>query len=187
MADRPATAITAATRVLIDSPAGVLALSPLLLWDVITTRRADVDLPRADDLLIRVVEHLLPLRYPAGRARNREEHREHVDGEAHRLVDQARIEVDVRIEFPRDEVLVLERDPLELERHLEQRILARHVEHEIGHALDDLGAGVVRLVDAMAEAHEPAFAGLHALDETRDVVLRADLMEHLQHGFVRAA
>ena len=77
---------------------------------------------------------------------------------AHRLIDQPRIEIDVGIELARDEVLVLQRDPLELERDVEQRIPARHLEHFVRDPLDDLRARVVRLVDAVAEAHQPAVA-----------------------------
>jgi hypothetical protein len=50
-----------------------------------------------------------------------------------------------------------------------------------------LARGVVVLVDAVAEAHQAAFAGLHLLDELGDVVDRADLVEHPQHGLVGAA
>ena len=89
----------------------------------------DVDLPRPRDLLLGVEQHLFPLRHPADRARDGEQHREHVHREAHRLIDQPGVEVDVRIELAADEVLVLERDPLELERDVEQRVLAGDLEH----------------------------------------------------------
>ena len=49
------------------------------------------------------------------------------------------------------------------------------LEHLVGGLLDDLGARVVGLVDAVAESHQPALARLHALDERRDVLDRADL------------
>src|SRR5215217_4174402 len=84
-----------------------------------------VDLPRASDLLLLVVDHLEPLRDPAARARDREEHREHADRHVQRLVDQPGVEVDVRIELALDEVVVLERDLLELQRDVEQRVGAR--------------------------------------------------------------
>src|SRR5262245_55060885 len=117
---------------------------------VVALAGAEIDLTRTRDLLLfRVLDHLLPLREPARGARDLEEHREHVDGEAHRLVDDARVEVDVRVELALDEVLVLERDPFELDRDLEQRIVARDLEDLIGHLLDDLGARVEVLVDAV--------------------------------------
>jgi len=40
------------------------------------------------DLLFGIEQHLLPLRDPAGGPRDGEEHREHVDREAHRLINQ---------------------------------------------------------------------------------------------------
>ena len=74
--------------------------------------------------------HLEPLRDPARQPADREHHREHVHRDAERLVDDARVEVDVRVELVADEVLVLERDLLELHRDLEQPALdAEPVEH----------------------------------------------------------
>src|SRR5690349_18162564 len=72
---------------------------PLLFRHVVALLGPDVDLPRAGDLLIGIREHLLPLGDPPRRPRNREEHREHVDREADRLIDQPRIEIDVRVEL----------------------------------------------------------------------------------------
>src|SRR5215467_10002319 len=66
--------------------------------------RAEVHLPRPRDLLLGILEELLPLREPARRSRNCEEHGERVAGDSDRLVDQARVEVDVRIELAFDEV-----------------------------------------------------------------------------------
>src|SRR5687767_7096560 len=74
-------------------------LPPLVLGHVIPRLRAEVDLARPRDFLVGVVEHLFPLRDPAGGARDREQDGKHVDGEAHRLVDETGVEVDVRIEL----------------------------------------------------------------------------------------
>src|SRR5829696_321010 len=80
---------------------------PLVVRHVIARAGAEIDLARAGDLLVGIVEHLFPLRDPPGGARDREQHREHLDREPHGLIDQAGIEVDVRIELARDEVFVL--------------------------------------------------------------------------------
>src|SRR3989337_294610 len=114
---------------------------------------AGVDLPRPGDPWVRIEQPLLPLREPARRAPDGEEHREHLDREAHGLVDEARVEVDVRVELVLDEVLVLERDLLELERDVEQWVAARHGEDLLGDALDQASARVVGLVHAVTEPH----------------------------------
>ena len=88
--------------------------------DVVLLRRPGVDLARAPDLEVRVAVHLHPLRDPAGQAAEREDRREHVGRRADRVVDHARVEVDVRVELALDEVVVLQRDLLELDRDLEQ-------------------------------------------------------------------
>src|SRR6476646_5710077 len=66
--------------------------------------RSDVDLPRTRDLLLLVEQHLLPLRQPAGHAADGEQNGEEVGREGHRTVDEAGVEVDVRIELSRGEV-----------------------------------------------------------------------------------
>ena len=55
--------------------------------------------------------------------------------------------------------------------------------------LHDLGARIVVLVDAVAEAHqaERIVLVLGALDVLRDAVDGADLLQHLERGLVGAA
>src|SRR3954469_17935554 len=162
-------------------------LPALLDRHVLAVALALVDLARAGDLRVRVVEHLHPLRDPARRARDREDHREHVGRDLQRLVDQARVVVDVRVELAVGEVLVVERLLLELGGDLELRVLPGDLEHLVDMLLDDPRARVVVLVDAVAEAHQALVAVLHALEEVRDVVLGLDAVEHPQHGLVGAA
>src|SRR5262249_39761855 len=140
---------------------GILAAAPLLPLvdrDELALPRSDVDLARARDLLLGVGEKLLPLRDPSRRPRNREEDREgrrrHPDG----LVDQPGVKVHVRIELALDEVVVLEGDPLELQGDVQQRVPSGDVEDLVGHSLDDLGARVVVLVNAVPETHQPLLA-----------------------------
>src|SRR5689334_22634947 len=56
---------------------------------------AGVDLARAGDLLLRVVQQLAPLRQPADGARDCEHHREDRRRQTDSLVDQAGVEIDV--------------------------------------------------------------------------------------------
>ncbi len=164
------------------------------LWSIGTkgrSCRAGVDLARAPDLEVRVAVHLDPLRDPARQASDREQRREHVLRRADRVVDHARVEVDVRIELALDEVLVLQRDLLELLGDLEQlRVDAQLLEHVVAGLLDDLHARVEVLVDAVAEAHQPrrVVLVLGALDElARRDALVADPHQHLDHRLVGAA
>ena len=60
---------------------------------------------------------------PARGSRYREYHGEHVGREAHGFQDDAGVEVDIRVELAADEVVVLERDLLELYGDLEQWII----------------------------------------------------------------
>ena len=154
---------------------------------VVASRGAGVDLARAGDLLLRVVHVLQPLGDPAGGARDREDHREHLGRDPQRLVDQPRVEVDVRVELALGEVVVVERPLLELGGDLEQRVVAGRLEHLVDVLLDDPRPRVVVLVDAVAEAHQPLLAVLDALEEVGDVVDRLDPAQHPQHRLVGAA
>src|SRR5690606_11952857 len=73
--------------------------SALIDGDVVAGGRAHVELAGAADPGHRVLDHLPPLGDPAGEAADREQHGEHVGGEAHGLVDHAGVEVDDRVEL----------------------------------------------------------------------------------------
>src|ERR1700692_3077983 len=120
-----------------------------------TLRRAGIELARPAELLVRVLDHFLPLRDPADGAGEREQHREHGGWEAHGAQRDAGIEVDVRIELLFDEVFVVQRDALGLDGDVEERIVdAELAQHLVASLLHQLGARIVVLVDAMAESHQ---------------------------------
>ena len=130
-------------------------LRPLLHRDVGRQDRAGVDLAGPADLRGRVLDHLFPVRDPAGQAADGEHDREHVRGDAHRPVDDAAVEVDVRVQLALDEVRIRERRLLEAVGDVQQRIVLLQLRQDlVAGDLDDLGARVVVLVDAVAEAHQ---------------------------------
>ena len=114
-----------------------------------------------------------------------------VVGKAERLQRDAGIEVDVRIELLLDEIFVRQRDFFQLDRHVEHRIVldAEFAEHLMRGLLHDLGARIVVLVDAVAEAHQPEriVLVLGAGDELRDAVDRADFGQHVERCLIGAA
>src|SRR5579859_6332292 len=139
---------------------------------------------------MRIGDHLLPVRYPARGARDGEQYREHRARYPQGAVDDAGIKIDVGIELARYEIFVLERDLLELEREVEDRMVAAAelLEHAVAHFANDLGAWVEVLVDTVSEAHQ-AHAVRLVLDpgeELVDVRRRADAVQHGEHRFVGA-
>src|SRR5437016_4116005 len=101
---------------------------PIALLPVLTALRyrrygaprgTGVELARPADLVLGVRHHFVELRDPAHRARQREDRGEKLHRDADRLLHDAGIEVDVRIELARHEIIVLERDLLERHRELE--------------------------------------------------------------------
>src|SRR6478672_1306679 len=166
-ADREANSTVVGNRRCSESRVSSWSLmrSPLVDGDERPLVLSGVDLSRPGDLLVLVEQHFLPLRQPARHPAQGEEDREVLGGIAHRLIDEPRVEVHVRIQLPLDEVLVFERDPLQLERDLELGVEAGLAEHIVRHPFDELGPRVVRLVHPVAESHQPAAARLHLLDE----------------------
>src|SRR6266481_2005942 len=87
--------------------------------------RSLVELARPADLVLGIGDHLLPLRDPAHSAREREDAGEHRHRDAQRALHDAGVEVDVGIELAAEEIIVLERDALELQRKLEQAVVVQ--------------------------------------------------------------
>src|SRR6266481_370186 len=162
-------------------------LNPLIDRNVMTRAVPEIDLPRARNFLLGVQEHLFPLRDPAGSARNREKNGKHGHRETHRLINEAGVEIHVGIELALDEVFVFESDALALQSDFEEGVLTHELEDFVSDVLDDAGARIVILVNAMAEPHELDFAGFDALDEFGNFLYRADLHEHAQNFFIGAA
>src|SRR5688572_13966704 len=150
---RPARAASSCEESLAASVTGTggMRSAAALHWLERALGRPGVYLPGTGDLLLLVGDHLLPLREPSRGPAQREEHREVIGGVPHRLIDQAGVEVHVGVELPLDEVLVLESDPLELERDLQLRVQPGLLEDVVRHLLDQLGARVVRLVHPVPE------------------------------------
>src|SRR4051794_21302208 len=169
------------------TPIRVEACSALVDRHVLALALARVDLARTRDLAALGRDHLEPLGHPAGCARNREHHREHLGRDVQRLVDEPGVEVDVRVELALGEVVVVECALLELDRDVELRVHARDLEDLLDVLLDDPRPRVEVLVDAVAEPHQLLLAVLYRLEEVGDVVGRPDLLEHPQHRFVGAA
>src|SRR5207247_10202764 len=93
----------------------------------------------------------------------------------------------IRGELAREEIIVRQSNALELERDLQILIDAHDLEDLVGQPLHDFGARIITLVHTMPEAHQAAaFTALHALDELRNVLDAADLLDHAQYLLVRS-
>src|ERR1700704_202124 len=124
-------------------------LTALIDRNVMARIVSKVDLAWPGNFLLGVEEHLFPLGDPPGSARNREQDGKHGHGETHRLINEAGVKIDVGIELALHEVFVFEGNALALESDFEQRVLAHELENFISDVLDDAGARIVILVDAM--------------------------------------
>src|SRR5215472_7161355 len=90
---------------------------------VVALSRASKQLARTHQLGIGICDHLGPLRHPADRARDREENGEHRGREPHRLQDDPRVEVYIRVQLAADKIIIVERNLFELHREIEQWVV----------------------------------------------------------------
>ena len=135
-------------------------------------RLSHVNLARTVNLALRIVVHFLPVGNPAGETSDGEHHGKHVRRDAHGAVENARVEVHVRVELALDEVVVLEGGFFELDGYIQELVV--HVfafEHLVHELLQHLGARVVALVHAVAKA-----------GKTERVALVFRLVHHLLDG-----
>src|SRR5437879_12815327 len=144
---------------------------------------AEIDVAGPRDLLLRVEAHLFPLGDPPGSARNREQHGEHGHWEAHRLINEAGVEVHVGIELALDEVIILEGDAFALQSNFEQGILAHKLEHFISDVLDDAGARIIIFVNAMTESHELHFTGFDKLNVFGNIMNTATYQQRIHYFY----
>src|SRR5215212_1022341 len=156
-----------------------MGASALVDWHVVYIAGTGVDLARTGDLELGVVHHLHPLGHPTRGAGYGEHDGEGVGRDPERLVDEARVEVDVGIELAAREVVVVERPLFEFDRDVEQRaLLVRGLEHLVNVAADDPGPRIVVLVHPVTEAHETLVTLLDALEEVGDVLDTSYALEH---------
>src|SRR6185437_14883831 len=156
---------------------------PFLQRHIMHIVLADVDLLRPEDAV--VLQLFQPVRQPTDDASNGEDRREQVARDADAQVDAARVEIDVRIdalgaEDAGSNALHFEGQLIQLRPpHLDEGIL--------GQFLQNRGARIFDLVDAMPQAHDLLFVSDGVVETGTDVVGRTDLVEHVQHLFVGAA
>jgi hypothetical protein len=84
-------------------------------------------LARSVDVVFGVVEEFDPVSDPANDSRDGEKNGVHVSREAHSSVDEATVEIDVRVELSTDEVLIRKSDLFEFKSDLDQWLLAADI------------------------------------------------------------
>src|SRR5213082_3629464 len=99
-------------------------LTALIDRNIVAGIVSEVNLPGPGDFMLGIQKHLFPLRNPTRSPRNREQHREHGHWEAHRLINEAGIEIHVGVEFALHEIIIFQGDALALQGDFEERVLS---------------------------------------------------------------
>ncbi|KKM47172.1 hypothetical protein VT73_00825, partial [Rathayibacter toxicus] len=118
-------------------------------------RRTYVELLRSTDSSLFIPGHLAPVRNPTREAANREQYGEHPRWKAHSLIDDPGIKVDVGIETPLLEIVVLKRNGLAFPSDIKERILdSEGLQTPRRALLHQLATGVVVFVQSVTQPHQ---------------------------------
>merc|ERR1711991_1227924 len=99
--------------------------------------------------------HFFPLGNPSRQSSQGKHDGKHVFRDADCSVDNAAVEIDVRVEFSLDEVFIGEGNFLQSTGKVEQGIVdSEEIQHPVAGALDDRRTGVKILVDTMPKTHQ---------------------------------
>src|SRR5947199_1858137 len=83
-------------------------LTALIDRNIVAGIVSEVNLPGPGNFLLGIQKHLFPLRDPPGSPRNREKNGENGHWEAHRLINEAGIEINVGVECPINKVIIIQ-------------------------------------------------------------------------------
>ena len=150
----------------------------------VATGVALVDLAGADDLVLGILNELIPMGEPSSETGQSEHDGEHLGGDSEGLVDNSGVEIDVGVQLSLDEVLVRESNSLKLHGDINHALATNDGEDVVGKLADEAGTWVKVLVDTMTESHEDLLAILDILDKLRNVLNVADGVEHAEHSLV---
>ena len=135
---------------------------------------------RADERIARVLLH--DVGGPAGDARRGEQRRERLGVETHQVVGRTRRVVEVRLD-----AFALIHRRLERRVQVEQLLPVVMLDQRVEGGLHRRHARVPVLVDPVTETHDLALRRERFVEPGGGAVCRADLVERVHHGFVRAA
>ena len=134
-----------------------------------------VDLPGPNNLVMGVLDELVPMRKPSRKPGQREQHCEVLSRYSYRLVNNARVEVNVRVQLAAYKIIVRQCNSFQFDGDIHQLLFSCHCKNLFGYLFDQLGARIVIFVDSMPESHENALFILNSGNERRDVFQCANL------------
>ena len=105
----------------------------------------------------------------------------HICGKTHRSVYSPVVKVHIRVDPPRDKVLVISRDLLDLKCNLYQRLLSTDLEHFQSNFLGDCRSGIVGLIDPMAKPKQNLPFLLDLQQKFIDIGHTPNLLQHANH------
>lgn len=97
--------------------------------NVVSSSSTLVILSRSHNLLFRVIQVFQPMGEPSSSSWNSEEDWEVVSGEAHSLVDDTTVEVDVGVKLSLDEEVITKSDSFKLNGNFNQWFTSKDVEN----------------------------------------------------------
>ena len=147
--------------------------------DVVAARISVVDLAWSDDPVLGVLGELVPVGQPPTKPWQGKEHSKELTRNLERLIDQTRIEINVRVELTSREVRILQSNSLQLYCHINQLLPPRDLKHLVCDFLYQGSPRIVVLIHSVSESHQQLLLSLHLFDKLRHVFFGTDCREHL--------
>lgn len=113
-----------------------LHILTLLQRYIVPRTISDIVLSWSNDLVLWIVQKLVPVSKPSCDSGNHEQDGEHISWETHGLVDDSTIEVDIRVEFSFDKVRIAQCNSFEFDSDFNQFFFSSNFEHLVCNFFD---------------------------------------------------
>ena len=161
-----------------------VSLGSFVHWHVISCSMANIVLSWPDDLVLRIVEELIPVRKPANCPWNHEEDWEHISWESQSFVDNATVEIYIGVKFSLNEVGVTKSNLFKFNSNFDQFLLSYNFKDFFSYLLDQCSSWVIVFVHSMAKTVEKTFSVLDWFNKLGDIFLLSNWLKHSQNCFV---
>jgi hypothetical protein len=143
-----------------------------------------VNLTWSHDLVVWVFNELIPVSQPSRQSGKSKHNCEHFSWDAERLVDNAGIEINVRVKLALNEEIVGKSDTLEFHSNINLVFATDNAENIFCNLADNSSARIIVFIDSVSETHQNFLSVFDILNELRNRIDGADLIKHTEYGFV---
>jgi hypothetical protein len=112
----------------------------------------DIILPWSNNLVLWVIQKFIPMSKPSNNSRDHEKNWEHVSRESHCLVNNATIEINIRIKFSLNKILIAQSNLFQLHCDFNKLLFSSDFENFISNFFDDFSPRIITLVNSVTKS-----------------------------------